>query len=382
MSLRILTLANHTGSVGGLERHQLMVCRGLAERGHLIELMYQTAGSFAQDWDKFVRGSDRIEASMPARSRPFSSSAQMAKAIVGGLRKRPDIVYVFRPVDLLCGGAIARFARAKAAFHMCLPPPTRVPAWLGIGLRSVDLAIANSAYTANTWRATGDLRAARLSTVRQGIDLLGWSQVTEDERRVTRAQLGVTASEFLVLYAGRITPSKGVHILLRGFREFHKHFSDSALVIVGDASLADSPGQRLSYRTELQCLSDGLPVRWVENRSDIRAIIGCADVAVLPSIEPETAGRFMMEAIALGVVPIASRIGGIPEYFPPFLEGNLIDPGDARAIAARLESAREGRRSAPMFATMCIEYARSSYDLDQEVRAVESAFLERSTTGS
>ncbi len=77
------------------------------------------------------------------------------------------------------------------------------------------------------------------------------------------------------------------------------------------------------------------------------AAFAASDIAVFPVIEPEAFGRGAVEAQAMGVPVIASRLGGFTETIIEGETGFLVAPGDADALALALEAHdRAGRGGA------------------------------------
>lgn len=76
-------------------------------------------------------------------------------------------------------------------------------------------------------------------------------------------------------------------------------------------------------------------------RPDVVAVLEEADVLVAPSV-PSSDGRreglpvVVLEAMAVGVPVVASRLSGIPEAVEHEVTGLLVPPGDAAAIAAAI----------------------------------------------
>ncbi len=82
-------------------------------------------------------------------------------------------------------------------------------------------------------------------------------------------------------------------------------------------------------------------VRSLGQRSDIERILPCADLFLLPS-QSESFGLAALEAMACGVPPVASRVGGLPEVVEDGVSGILspvgaVDEMAARAIALLLD---------------------------------------------
>jgi glycosyltransferase involved in cell wall biosynthesis len=82
-------------------------------------------------------------------------------------------------------------------------------------------------------------------------------------------------------------------------------------------------------------------------REEVRELIAQFTLFVLPSAH-EGMGTSLLEAQALGVPIIASRVGGIPEVVKDGMTGRLVPVGDAEALASAvietLQHPEEGAR--------------------------------------
>ncbi len=70
-------------------------------------------------------------------------------------------------------------------------------------------------------------------------------------------------------------------------------------------------------------------------QSHVERLIPLAHVLLMPS-ELESFGLVALEAMACGVVPVATRVGGVPELVTDGEDGFLEAPGDVAAQAARV----------------------------------------------
>jgi glycosyltransferase involved in cell wall biosynthesis len=154
-----------------------------------------------------------------------------------------------------------------------------------------------------------------------------------------------------ILYAGVLTPLKGVHHLIDAFASIAQHCPQMSLILVGHASnkayaamLHEQVGRlRLAGRVQFVAqVPQWELARWMRK----------ACVLVLPSTS-EGLPRVIIEAMATGLPVIGSCVGGIPEMIENGVTGFLVLPGDATALADRLrwvlehpKEAREmGRRA-------------------------------------
>jgi glycosyltransferase involved in cell wall biosynthesis len=137
-----------------------------------------------------------------------------------------------------------------------------------------------------------------------------------------------------ILYAGVLTPLKGVHSLINAFTDIATDFPHTCLVIAGDeankayaATLQDQVG-RLGLDGRVQFIGK-------VSQTELAAWMRRACVFVLPSMS-EGLGRVVLEAMATGTPVIGSHVGGIPEMVKPGMTGFLVPPGDVAALAKRL----------------------------------------------
>lgn len=76
-------------------------------------------------------------------------------------------------------------------------------------------------------------------------------------------------------------------------------------------------------------------VKFLGKQNRIREMLPQTDVLLLPS-ELESFGLVALEAMACGVVPVATNVGGLPEVITHGRDGFLEDVGDVDAHAARV----------------------------------------------
>jgi starch synthase len=138
------------------------------------------------------------------------------------------------------------------------------------------------------------------------------------------ARAGVTH----VLYAGRLTPAKGVDVLIDAIPRVtipvHLHVA------------GDGPERSiLELRAEQLGIADRVTFHgWVPNR-ELWELLQGVDIFVHPGRWPEPGGRSVLEALTLGIPTIVSYTGG-----PPWLVGTCgrtFTPGDAADLAIEID---------------------------------------------
>jgi glycosyltransferase involved in cell wall biosynthesis len=165
-----------------------------------------------------------------------------------------------------------------------------------------------------------------------------------------------------ILFVGRITPEKGVHVLLEAYNKIAPHFPNLQINLVG--SLDTLPKDHLVGPSEEKQINDLeefytggdyysnllsiLPERLRENvrfagsvrYSTIANLYRQADILVNPALS-EPFGRSLVEANACGVPIVAARAGGTVELVDHGKNGLLVEPGDANELAQALQKLLE-----------------------------------------
>jgi glycosyltransferase involved in cell wall biosynthesis len=107
-------------------------------------------------------------------------------------------------------------------------------------------------------------------------------------------------------YIGKLTRSKGVHVLLDAFRMMECPDSDARLLVAGDGP----DGKRLR---EKGAAVEGVTFLGRIGRDDIDGFYRSVDAIVVPSIWPDVMPLVVLEAMARGKAVIVAGIGGMPE---------------------------------------------------------------------
>jgi N-acetyl-alpha-D-glucosaminyl L-malate synthase BshA len=100
----------------------------------------------------------------------------------------------------------------------------------------------------------------------------------------------------------------------------------SKLLLIGDGP-DRSAAEHLAYKRGVH--ND---VFFLGKQDNVEELLGISDVLLLPS-EMESCGFAALEAKACEVVPVATRVGGVPELINHGVDGFLAEVGDIPAMA-------------------------------------------------
>lgn len=241
-------------------------------------------------------------------------------------RRRPDVVVANSLKAGVVGGVAARLAGVPFVWHLrdrvagdYLPvPAARALRWWIPRISSG--IVANSRTTLRT------LAPARTPAV-----------VVPDPYRppAPRAREPRSRDDVLrVGMVGRIAPWKGQHVFLDAFARAFPDENHRA--VVAGAPLFGEEEYEESLRARVRELGIADRVDFVGFVDDVPALLADLDVLVHASVLPEPHGQVVVEGMAAGLAVIAADAGGPSEIITTGIDGVLVAPGDAGALAATL----------------------------------------------
>lgn len=133
--------------------------------------------------------------------------------------------------------------------------------------------------------------------------------------------------EKLIIHLSNFRPVKRPLDCIRIFAEVRKTVR-ARLLMVGDGP-ERGPAEHLARMLKVQD-----DVIFMGKQNHVERLIPLAHVLLMPS-EMESFGLVALEAMACGVVPVATRVGGVPELITHEEDGFLEQVGDIAAQAAR-----------------------------------------------
>lgn len=171
----------------------------------------------------------------------------------------------------------------------------------------------------------------KIRTIHYGLDPAS-VQAPPDARERRRQELGLPAEAQLIGSVCRLIAQKGLDAALGGFALAAAEFPDAHYVIAGEGPL------RAALEAQATQLGVQDRVHFLGWRSDAPAIFAALDILLAPS-RWEGFGLVFLEAMALGVPVISTRVSAIPEVIADGETGWLVAPDDPAAIAAALQAA-------------------------------------------
>lgn len=135
-----------------------------------------------------------------------------------------------------------------------------------------------------------------------------------------KRELGFPPGRWLIGAVGRLSAEKGFDLLIRAVDQLLRRNYDVELVIVGEGD------QETALQTLITELGRQERMRLLGYRSDLRYLYEAMDVFALSSYR-EGLPNVVLEALALEVPVVATRVAGIPRLIRDGENGLLVEPG-------------------------------------------------------
>lgn len=294
-----------------------------------------------------------FDVSIPRRIQPWGDLKALLQlmALIRGYR--PHLVHTYTSKAGLLGRLAARICRVPVVVHTIYELPqnsTRNP-WLKALYRALerlaalwcDWFVTISKPNLEQIAVEKICPADQLELIREGLDFDHYQP--QLPASTLRQQWHLPPGAQVLGIAGRLEPAKGHGDLLRAVALLKPEFPDLHLVVMGRGHLRSA----LEQQTRELGIADRVHfLGWIE---DLVSSLAALDLFVLSS-HYEGLGVVLLEALALGVPVVSTRVGGAqdivehevtglfapahdPEGLASAIRRMLLDPELARATALR-----------------------------------------------
>jgi len=144
-----------------------------------------------------------------------------------------------------------------------------------------------------------------------------------------------------ILYVGRLTPEKGVDVLIEAFTQLLEKTPQARLMIVGSSFFEGA--HKTAYQKKLIRLAS--PVKQAiqftgfVSHDYLKYFYSCADLVVVPSVWQDPCPLVVLEAMASGTCLIATNVGGVPEVVRHRVNGFLVEANRPELLADTIQYA-------------------------------------------
>ncbi len=166
------------------------------------------------------------------------------------------------------------------------------------------------------------------------------------------------------LYAGRLSPEKGVHLLIDAWRAMGE---TKKLKIAGSGPDEETLRQRAEGMSNVEFLG-------FVNPQELREIRRRSVFTIVPSICWENLPYSVMESLADGIPVLGSRIGGIPEMIDDRINGLLFEPGNSEDLRDKALELFEDKELLIQLGVNALESAQKHFAPKKHLEDLLSAY--------
>lgn len=171
--------------------------------------------------------------------------------------------------------------------------------------------------------------AQKIRCVLSAVDTSQYHPASE-HRAWFQSEFSLPQGSTVVGMIAQFIPRKGHHVLLDALPAALTAHPATRVILFGQGPELGAVRERIGADPLLR-----QHVQLAGFRSDLDRILPCLDIVAHPAMM-EGLGVSLLQAAACGIPLIGARAGGIPEIVRDGLNGELVPPGDAPALAAAL----------------------------------------------
>ena len=355
--MKVLIVSPYSWSTpGGVGAHVGHLARALRSRGHEVRIVAPSEGDVEP-------GVVSVGRSIPI---PYNGSIarlafgpRVALRIRVALRRaRPDVVHVHEPFAPSAGLLTLLNTRLPVVgtFHASIGR-SRAYRLAAPALRPLYRRLAARVAVSDEARRTIEkvFGADGITVIPNGVE---WSRFSSLP----------PPSGSMILFVGRMEKRKGAAVLVEAFTRLAEKRPDAELVLAGEG-----PERKSVEQAVPEALRERVTFTGRVDPLELPEVFGRAAVVCAPSLGGESFGIVLLEGMAAGRPVVASSIPGYAAVLRDGVDGILVPPGDADALAVALVRVLDDPGAAQAMGRSGREHSRR-YDWPNVAAAIEKVY--------
>ncbi len=328
--MRIMFLEPKPDHGGGLEQVSLATAQYLAMRGHTIFLLHDSDGSMLPAYTNIV--AKRFQIPLPgfARRRPVATFTAIRNIGYLARNHQIDLIFSSHLGSIPVAGCVSALYGTPFCFHLGLMCSHD---WMRPRFAVARIAggIAPSIHCAESWQL-GGWPQDRLHVIPNWVDTRRFQPA--DDPSSVRQELGLPLNANMIVFVGRVRREKGIGELVKAFAAIAEGRPNCYLVIVGRIEAHFAREFRELIDGQSASARDRIIVRPATDVPE--KYFAAADLVAVLSLNEETFGLTLIEAMATGAPIVATRIKSFEQILDGFDNDIFVSPGDVNALRERL----------------------------------------------
>lgn len=210
------------------------------------------------------------------------------------------------------------------------------------------------------------VEAEKIAVIRSGVDTERFTPAAVDAS--FKKALGVPEGLPLIGKIANASPWKGQNILLEAAAILMKKGKAAHFLLAG----RDTQGDWVRGEVERLGLKDHVSL--LGFRTDVPQILDCLSVSVNAAVRGEGLSGALRESLTMGVPVVASDMAGNRELLKAGVGGYLFEPGNAQALADRLEWVLDHMAEAKASALAWRQKSLGDFSLEQTIAKTDALY--------
>jgi glycosyltransferase involved in cell wall biosynthesis len=187
------------------------------------------------------------------------------------------------------------------------------------------------------------------------------------QRDTARQQLGVESEENIIVAVGRLSPEKGLDILLAAYARQFSSDRGVRLILVGDGP------EMAALKSLANRLGISEQVSFAGFAADVSNYYAAADLFVMSS-HTEGFPMALLEAMAWGLPVLATAVGGIPDIVQDGKDGCLVPPGNEEQLVVAMGKLLNNRELSEKMGQVARQTITERFAVEQWAFALERVY--------
>ncbi|MCH2124170.1 MAG: glycosyltransferase [Pirellulaceae bacterium] len=238
--------------------------------------------------------------------------------------------------------------------------------WGRLFVRHADHVLSVSEASKQDFQDTYGVPAGRISICRQGVDIP--QQNVNSVIREELAELcGVSPQRPMIGHIANFSAEKNHLGLMEAMTTIVGRHPNALLVLWGDGVMRETIEEEIQRRQLMNS------VVLLGARDDARRLIGGVDLNVITSHVEGIPGA-VLEASAMGIPTVATRVGGIAEVIMEGKSGFMVTAGNMAEFADRVCELLSSARERKIFGETARQFVSERHNMEDNVHSLEKLY--------
>lgn len=212
---------------------------------------------------------------------------------------------------------------------------------------------------------------SRVARIPNGVDCSLFAHKSESDRREWRRKHGLSQEARLVVFSGRFVQRKGLITLIDAWQGIPGRHHNATLILLGSGRNQPDSVEEVMRRNLRN--ADAGSVMLLGEIAEPWEVLGVCDIFVLPSCR-EGLSNALLEAMACGLAPVVTDIGGNDQLVIHGETGLLVPPGDAISLREAIDKLLEQDALIASNGSAARSMVASRYSMDATAKQIANLY--------